>query len=319
MENAIRTSNKQFAYKPEIVNAKNLKKKSGFIVAGMGGSALSAGLLKCAFPDLDIIIHRNYGLPEIPLKELKNHLFIASSYSGNTEEIIDALSAARKAKLAVAVIATGGKLLKVAIDNKLPYIELPDGGIQPRMALGLSAKALLKLMGKESELKKTTALAALDPNKFETAGRTLAEKLMGRIPLIYSSKKNSSLAYTWKIKFNETGKIPAFYNVLPELNHNEMTGFGGEGEAKKISEKFYFLFLRDKKDSPRIRRRIEVLEDILRSLNLDFEVIDTDGKNDLERIFSSLMLADWAAYYLAYKYGSDPEAVPLVEKFKKLL
>lgn len=319
MEIAIRNSSKQFAYKPEIVNKKNFKKKSGFVVAGMGGSALSAGLLKCAMPALDLIIHRNYGLPGIPLKELKNHLFIASSYSGNTEEVIDALSTARKAKLVVAVITTGGKLLKIAVENKLPYIQLPDNGIQPRMALGLFAKALLKFMGQDTELKKITALTALDPSKFEFSGKALAEKLFGRIPVIYASEKNNSLAYTWKIKLNETGKIPAFYNIFPELNHNEMTGFSGEGEARKISEKFFFLFLRDKKDNPRIRRRMEVLEDILKSENFDFEILDSDGKGDLERIFSSLMLADWVAYYLAYKYGSDPEAVPLVEKFKKLL
>ena len=319
MEKAIRTLNVQFAYKPEIINKKNLKKKSGFIVAGMGGSALSAGLLKNAFPNLNIAVHRNYGLPNVPIKELKDHLFIVSSYSGNTEEAIDALSAARKAKLAVAVVATGGKLLKIAIDNKLPYVQMPDHGIQPRMALGFSCIALLKLMGKETEIRKMSALATLDSDKFEAAGRTLAGKLLGKIPVVYASDKNGSLAYTWKIKFNETAKIPAFSNIFPELNHNEMVGFSGEGETKKITEKFFFLFLRDKKDDSRVRRRMEVLEDVFKDLRLDFATIDSDGKNDPERIFSSLMLADWVTYYLAYKYGADPEAVPLVEKFKKLL
>ena len=98
-----------------------------------------------------------------------------------------------------------------------------------------------------------------------------------------------------------------------------MVGFSGEGETKKITEKFFFLFLKDKKDDSRIRRRMEVLEDVFKDLRLDFTTIDSDGKNDPERIFSSLMLADWVTYYLAYKYGADPEAVPLVEKFKKLL
>jgi glucose/mannose-6-phosphate isomerase len=127
------------------------------------------------------------------------------------------------------------------------------------------------------------------------------------------------LAYTWKIKFNETGKTPAFCNVLPELNHNEMAGFGGEGGAKKLSEKFFIIILKDKKDHPRILRRIEALEDILKSVGVDFEVAELQGKNEPEKIFSSLTLADWTAYYLAYKYGSDPEAVPLVERFKKML
>lgn len=309
----------QFSYSPEVVNKRNLKKKKGFIIAGMGGSALAGSLLKCALPELDITVHKNYGLPALPAKELKNKLFIASSYSGNTEEVLDAIAAAKKAKLAIAVVATGGKLLKFAIENKLPYVELPDYGIQPRMALGLSAKALLCLMGQNSALKKISELVSLDPGRSEKDGQSLAQKLLNHIPVVYSSERNSAVAYTWKLKFNETGKVPAFYNVFPELNHNEMIGFDGMGGAKELSQMFAFVFLRDKKDNPRVKRRMEVMEDLLKEKGLQFEVVDLDGKNDFERVFSSFALVDWAAYYLAYRYGSDPEAVPMVEQFKKLL
>lgn len=318
MENAIKNFGKQFAFKPEITNLRNLQKKNAFIVAGMGGSALAADLLKVWDPKLKLIVYRNYGLPELPKAELLDHLFIASSYSGNTEEVLDALSEARKIGMAVAVIATGGKLLREAEKEELPYIELPDYGIQPRMALGLSAKALLKLMDDVPGLEKISELAAIKPDIFEEEGRALSKKLDNFVPVIYASQRNMAVAYTWKIKFNETGKVPAFANRFPELNHNEMTGFDGNGEAGELAKKFYFIILRDKADDPRIRRRMEVLEDLLRERNLDFETVDLEG-GAFYKIFNSLLLADWTAYYLAYRYGSDPEAVPMVEQFKKML
>lgn len=318
MENSIKSFPKQFSFKPEIKNLKNLQKKNAFIIAGMGGSAISADLLKVWNPKLKIIVHRNYGLPELSKSELSETLFIASSYSGNTEEVLDGLSEARKAGMAVAVIATGGKLLREAEKNKLPYVELPDSGIQPRMALGLSAKAMLKLMDEREGLEKISKLTDLRSDSYEEDGRALAKKMDGYIPVIYASAKNMAVAYTWKIKFNETGKVPAFANRFPELNHNEMTGFYGNGEAQELSKGFYFIILRDRADDPRIRRRMEVLEDLFIEKDLRFDTIDLEG-DAFHKIFGSFMLADWTAYYLAYHYGSDPEAVPLVERFKKLL
>ena len=318
MEQAIKSFPKQFSFKPEIKNLSTLQKKNSFIVAGMGGSALAADLLRAWNPKLDLLIHRNYGLPEIQKGRLGEYLFIASSYSGNTEEILDGLAEALKRGMAAAVVTTGGKLLKEAVKNKLPYILLPSDGIQPRMALGLSAKAILKFMDETGGLEKISKLTDLKPEIYEESGRALAKKLDGYIPVVYASQRNMPVAYTWKIKFNETGKIPAFANRFPELNHNEMTGFDGNGEAKDLSEKFYFLFLRDRADDPRIRRRMEVMEDLLRERKLKFEAIDLEG-DEFHKIFGSLLVADWAAYYLAYHYGSDPEAVPMVEKFKKLI
>lgn len=318
MEYAIKNFPKQFSFKPEIKNLSTLQKKNSFIIAGMGGSALAADLLKAWNPKLDIVVHRNYGLPEIQKGRFGEYLFIASSYSGNTEEVLDGLSEAMKRDMAVAVITTGGKLMREAVKNKLPYIELPEDGIQPRMALGLSAKAMLKLMDETAGLEKISKLTDLKPESYEEPGRTLAKKLDGYVPIVYASERNMPVAYTWKIKFNETGKIPAFANRFPELNHNEMTGFDGSGETKELSGKFYFIILRDKADDLRIRRRMEIMEDLFKERGLKFETIDLEG-DEFHKIFGSLLLADWTAYYLAYHYGSDPEAVPIVEKFKKLL
>src|SRR3989338_7666417 len=112
MEEAIKDFHTQFAWKPAVVNGEKLPKAKKFVVGGMGGSHLSAGLLACGKPELDIVIHRDYGVPA--LSDAKERLYIASSYSGNTEETIDFAHAARKKGCAVAVMSVGGKLLKFA-------------------------------------------------------------------------------------------------------------------------------------------------------------------------------------------------------------
>ena len=244
MHEAIKNLPKQFLFKPEIKNQNKLSTYRWYIVIGMGGSHLAADLLKMVNPYLPLLIHKNYGLPKVPDEILKNCLFIASSYSGNTEEVLDSYQQAKKKNIPLAAISIGGKLLKQAQIDGIPYIQLPDTGIQPRSSLGFTLKALLTLMKQNELLIEINNLSkTLFPEKIEKNGRGLAKKIYGSVPIIYSSETNEPIAYNWKIKFNETGKIPSFHNVFPELNHNEMTGFDVKIKTKKLSEKLYFILL----------------------------------------------------------------------------
>ncbi|MBI4714323.1 bifunctional phosphoglucose/phosphomannose isomerase [Candidatus Uhrbacteria bacterium] len=318
MSTSIKNFPKQFSYDPVTYNySLPTTHYSHYFVIGMGGSHLAADLAKIWNPQLPLTIVSDYGLPP---EVTKKDLVIASSYSGNTEETIDGLKIALKKKLPVVVIAVGGKLIALAKKNNLPYIQLPDTGIQPRSALGFSLRALLKIVGDERGLLESKKLAkTLDPIKFEKAGKTLAKKLEGRVPVIYSSLKNSAIAYNWKIKLNETGKIPAFYNVLPELNHNEMNGFDAQPSTKQLCNKFHFIFLKDKKDHPRVQKRMAILERLYRNRGLPVEISELQGKTVFEKMFSSLVLADWTAVYIAKHFGLESEQVPMVEEFKKLM
>ncbi|MDP6387747.1 MAG: bifunctional phosphoglucose/phosphomannose isomerase [Candidatus Pacebacteria bacterium] len=312
---AIKNFNKQFEYEPVIENKSKLGKKDKFIVAGMGGSHLAAGLLKIWRPDLDLTIHKDYGLPDV-----SDSLVILSSYSGNTEEIINTLEKGIENNLSMAIISTGGNLIELAKKHSLPYIQIPITGIQPRSALGYSIKALFKIMGEEGMLKELSVLAnTLDPSSYQDKGEELAEKLKGKIPVIYSSAQNMSLAYNWKIKFNETGKIPAFYNIFSELNHNEIQGFDVKDSTKKLSQNFHFLILRDEKDNPRILKRMEVLKNLYKDRGLPVDMIDIEGKDKYHKVFASLVLADWTALNIAELYGLEAEQVPMIEEFKKLI
>ncbi len=322
MRDSILKFAQQFSYEPKIENPSTLLRasKDKYVVVGMGGSHLAADLLSIFSKETSVIIHSSYGLPLIKNSELKKHLIVLSSYSGNTEEVIDAFYSAKKKGCTIVVIAIGGKLLELAKKYTIPYIQLPDTHIQPRMALGFSIKALLKIVGDEQGLRDLSKLSnTLKPKNFEKKGMTLAKKLKGRIPVVYSSLQNQALAQNFKIKFNETGKIPAFYNVFPELNHNEMTGLDVVRQTKKLSSKFYFIFLKDVNDHPRIIKRMEITEKLYKAQGLKVEQISISHTNIFFKVFSTLLLADWTAYYTAMGYGAEPELVPMVEDFKKMM
>lgn len=318
MYEAIRAFPSQFSFRPVVQNRSGFRPSRRVVVAGMGGSALAGELLPRFDSSFEVIVHRNYGLPPLPNAELRKWLIILDSYSGNTEEVLDAFREARKRRLRMIAIAVGGALLEEARRARIPYIVLPRTGIQPRMALGFSMIALLAVVGVNGLRTRLARLArTLRAADEEKRGRQLAHAVGNRVPLIYAAELNRGLAYIWKIKMNETAKIPAFFNVFPELNHNEMTGFDLAPKAERLGALFHVLILNDPDDHPRIRRRMAVLESLYRERGIEVSIIPLKGTDAPKKIFSNVLLADWTAYALAERYGSEPDAVPMMEQFKK--
>ncbi len=326
MKEAILHFPEQFTFKPEIINKKEFPGVEKFILCGMGGSALAGDIVKNWQPDVSLQVHKDYGIPQRKSRFLERNsrcLIVTASYSGNTEETISSFNEALERGLPLFVITAGGKLKALAIKNNVPYIELPSMGIQPRAAVGFQLVALSSVIAvvlpqKEIMLKELSALK-LSSQGLEEQGKAFAKDLKGKTPLIYSSSRWQALIYNWKIKFNENSKIAAFWNVFPELNHNEMTGFDVAASTTDVLKNFHFILLKDPQDNPHILKRQEVFEKILKNKGFSISPFLLEGKSFIEKFFDSTLLADWTSYYLALEYGNDPEQVPLVEEFKRLI
>ena len=308
---------KQFGYEPEVHSQGPVAKFDKFGLFGMGGSGLLADTLLYFKPSLDIVSHKSYGLPN---SDLSGRLLIFVSYSGHTEETIDSFKAALSNGHHLAVIATGGELLKLAKKLGILYVQLPQVGLQPRVALGHQLRAVLKLMGEESLYKEVGVIGkALKIAGIAKEGSALAKKIGEKLPVIYASLENQLIAYNWKIRFNETAKIPAFFNVVPEMNHNELNGFDVKKGTKDLSSKMHFFFIEDANDHPKIRKRMTVMQKLYEDNGLSLTKVKLIGKNRIEKFLNGITLADWAAYHTAEVFGSDPDNVPIIEKFKKLI
>lgn len=317
MEESIINFNKQFEYEPVIRNAEKLRGDyEHYVLCGMGGSHLAAGIIKSHKPGIELYVHRDYDLPPYSDDFLKKSLLIASSHSGNTEEVLSFLRLALEKRLDVIIVTTGGKLFDIAVSEQLPHIVIPNEGVQPRLALGYSSIAIAQIIGGEdfvSEIKNTGI--KLNSEVLRQEGVSLANSIGSKIPVIYASNKNLAVAYNWKIKFNETAKTPAFYNLFPELNHNEMQGFQDEN----YNQNFHFIFLNDSIDHERIQKRMSVLSEQLEKKGYEVTNLELSGANVLDRIFNSLLIADWTALELAKIKGTDPQSVPFIEDFKNRL
>lgn len=309
---------KQFEEALEL--AKNTKVKGKFeniVICGLGGSALPGDILVCWLKDskklLPIYIHRDYNLPP---QAGKNSLIMCISYSGNTEETISALKEAIKKNLNIAGIATGGKMEEICRQNNIPFVKIPSG-IQPRSALGYIFTSVAKILinsevieNKTKEIKQL--VKDLKKTNQEKQGKEIANILVNKIPLVYSSNDFKCIARIWKIKFNENSKVPSFFNYFPELNHNEMVGF-----SQTKNSNFHVFILKDKKEDKRNLKRMDLFASIVKEKGIKVDFISIKEGNTLFKIFSTLLLGDWISYYLALNYKIDPTPVKIVEDFKK--
>jgi len=305
-----------------IALAKDIKLPSDIneiIVTGMGGSALAPDLVYAMFrQDLHIpfSIHRSYGLPK---NVSPKTLVIAISFSGNTEETLSAIELAHQQNAQIVAITSGGKLVEFAQTNSLPLVLLvkESANFQPRMSSGYVIAALTQLLINANILPATAAesllatAATLNQIETEELGRQIAHQLMGKTPLIYTSDNYWPVARTGKIKINENSKVPCFWNILPEMNHNETVGF-----TNPQGVNYFALMLRDKDDHPRINRRMDVLAQVLQEQGIESQIVDMPGRDYPGKTLGSLMLMDWVSYWLALELGIDPTPVDMVEKFK---
>ena len=294
---------------------------NNIIICGMGGSALPGEILINLRP-LNFFIHKSYGLP---MQAGNGSIIICVSYSGNTEETLSAFREAIKRKLPVIAITTGGELAKIAKKNNIPLVVLPAPYTQPRLSLGLQFAALLQVLANhylipDSYIREIAKLETLlKPKRLESKGKVLAKKIGKKIPIIYTPEKLKGLGLVWKNNFNENAKTLAFSNNIPEMNHNEIVGFWKIGK-KQIKDDIIIIILRDKGENPRILKRINIIENILKEEGVKSVIIDIAGKNMLETIFSSALMGLWASYYLALDYYKiDPTKIEIIDKIKNKL
>lgn len=275
----------------------------------MGGSRLAGDLVRAALPMRDIRIHADFGFPPLVGNDT---LFVISSYSGNTEETLDAFRAIREKKMHIAVIAGGGTLLKEARESDIPLLEIPEKGIPPRLAVGYGVRALLALMGEDGALAKVASTTL--PDTLPEEGAMLAERLKGSLPLIYTSRRMGGLSYYWKVVLNETAKTHAFANVFPEAGHNEIEGFENANRVRVAC-----VALTDAEDDERVRRRLALFIRTCREKDIATVSLSLSGNNVWERIFRSVMLANWTALHLAKLCHIDPSRTALIDEWKREL
>ena len=300
----------------------------GLAVCGMGGSAIGADLVLACLPGLDVpsAVVRGYALPEWVGPET---LVVVVSYSGGTEEALACAAQARARECAPVCVASGGRLAAFAEAEGLPLV-LVRGGGQPRAAVGslsMSLLATLEASGLCHEHAADVAAAArqleddnaiLGPASADAGNpaKTLARRLEKRLVVAYGAGPTAPVARRWKGQVNENAKAPAFFNELPELDHNEIMGWQS---LPHVTASTSAVFLQDESADERLARRAELTARDYQAMGVATELVAARGDSRLARLFSLVQLGDYVSCYLAVLYGVDPSPVDAIQAFKASL
>ena len=303
------------------------KDYSHIVVTGMGGSAIGGDILRCYCQrraSSPVAVTRDYVLPRFVGP---GSLVLAVSYSGNTEETLAAYEQAREQGASVVAVTTGGKLAEMASRDGNPVIRIP-GGLVPRAATGylfaplaLVLEELGLVAGVREDLKETVTVLEqvrreVEPSRQQESNpaKIIAERLYGRIPVIWGCSSTSEVAaMRWKGQINENAKTLAYYNVFPELNHNEIVGFEVPQELVK---KIAVVILRDPDDHVRTVKRIKITTDIIKDRVDNLSEVETRGQSFLAKVYSLIYVGDYTSVYLADMYGVNPTPVEVIDYLK---
>jgi glucose/mannose-6-phosphate isomerase len=300
-------------------------------VLGMGGSGISGDVLAAAASGdlcLPVSVHKQIRTPAYIGPRT---LVFAVSYSGDTEETVSMTRGALEAGAQVVAVSSGGELARMAADAGAVHVPCPTG-YMPRAAIGTLIAPILGTLGAIGVLADTDAwiTAAIDQlarrrdastRDVEAPGnvaREVARRLDGTIPLIYGGGAIGGVAaMRWKCDINENAKAPAFWAAYPELDHNEICGWGQHGDVTR--QLISIIELRHSYEHERLRPRIDVTRDIIDEAVHQVIPVEAAGEGRLAQLLDLMYVGDWTSVHLAADRGVDPGPIDAIATLKGIL
>lgn len=307
-----------------------MEKVRQVLIAGMGGSAIGGDLLTAYTTPLisvPVVVWRNYDLPAFASGP--ETLVIASSHSGNTEETLSAFKRGREKGVQLIAISTGGELASQAEKHGVPLWRFNHGG-PPRAAVGYSFGLLLAILARlnlisdpadevinavEAMRRQQHRMRAEVP-VIDNVAKRIAGQMMGRWSTIVGPGLLAPVARRWRTQLSELAKSAAYFEELPEADHNMVAGVC---QPESFLPSTMVIFLRGSHVHPRNLLRVEATCDVLMLEGLGTMVVEARGETRLAQQWTSLHLGDYSAFYLAMAYGVDPTPVSVIEGLKGML
>ena len=295
------------------------------VVLGMGGSGIAGDVVAAVaqpFMPVPVVVAKSY---ELPAFVGEGSLVFAVSFSGDTEETVEAATEAAVQGARIVAVSGGGELTRLAEAWKAPIVAVPNDLPQPRAAVGaLAVPPLIALEdiglfpGARQWVKE--AIRSLGARRDEIIGGgdfipQLARSIGRTIPLIYGGGSIGAVAaQRWKTQMNENAKVPAFWNAQPELCHNEVSGWGQHGDLTR--QAITLVALRHDFEHPQVMRRFELVFGMVDEVVADIVQVQARGEGQLAQLLDLMMVGDFVSLQLALNEGIDPGPVPALDEIK---
>lgn len=290
------------------------------VICGMGGSGIGGRLVSKWVEDelsVPVTVVSDYNLPEFVSK---HSLVIGSSYSGNTEETLQAIEEAIEAGAHVVGICSGGGLELVCREHDFDVIVVP-GGNPPRTALAYSLVQLLNIfaglgligLDRVKEMDAARELIVNEEEDIKRIARELAAFLKDHVGILYGTTNYEPMLIRARQQFNENSKLLCWHHAIPEMNHNELVGWGGG------DKRFATVFFWAEDNLPRNVRRMEITREVVMKKSGRAMDIHAKGSTLIERSIYLINIVDWASLYLAEMKGVDPIDIEIIDYLKNEL
>lgn len=287
------------------------------VICGMGGSGIGGKLVgqwiqaECPVP---VFSFQDYHLPAFVGPHT---LVIGSSYSGNTEETLIAVEEAHERGAHIVAICSGGQIQQFCATHNYDCIVVP-GGNPPRTAVGFSIVQLTAIFvqlglasaDRMAEIESGRKLIVSELEAIHAEAKKIAAFLHGKVPAIYAGANYEAVAVRTKQQFNENSKELCWQHVIPEMNHNELVGWGGG------DDRFAALFLQTGDLTPRNQRRFDISVELVSAKTKQIHITHAKGSNQIERSLYLIHLVDWASLYLSDLKHGDPMEIRVIDYLK---
>jgi glucose/mannose-6-phosphate isomerase len=298
------------------------------VVLGMGGSGVAGDVLAAVggpFVPVPVVVSKGYAPPAFVGP---GTLCCAVSFSGETEETVEAAQAAAAAGAHMVVVSKGGRLAELAPTWQAPHVPLPDDIPQPRAGLGAVAVPLFLLLEqvglfpgasawvdaavRQLKARRDTLVGATSP------ARQTARTIDRTIPLLLGGGPlGAAAAQRWKTQVNENAKAPAFAMAIPEMCHNEICGWGQHGDMTR--QVFTLVELRHDEEHPQEARRFELVRDVMAEVVHEVVTVRAQGEGPLAQLLDLVLYGDFVSLHMAEQENLDPGPVPILDDLKRAL
>lgn len=304
----------------ESIKSFNTKNINSVLIVGLGGSGIGGRICKDLVYDnckVPINIINNYDIPSYVNEQ---SLVIAVSYSGNTEETLNAYHQAKTAGANITVISSGGKISDLARENGNNLITIP-GGQPPRTSFGFNAPQLIFILESYGLLNQNFSNGLISASEFlvkeKQSIHALAKKsathLLGKTPVIYTPSNLEGIGIRLRQQINENAKLLCWHHVLPEMNHNELVGWAIPNHEIAV------IFLTSEDDHPKTEIRRSLTKEIIETKTNSILELRALGSTKIERAYYLIHLGDWISFYLAEALKVDPIEISVIDYLKSQL
>lgn len=334
---ALTAQPEQFAAAHEIVAAADLAGVppvdaiSNIVIAGMGDSGIAADIVAAvALPEVcvPIAVVKSY---ECPAFVGPRTLVFAVSYSGETEETLAVARTACDAGGTLVAVTGGGGLREIALQQGGVHIPCPISPTDRTTIMGFIPILLgvfqlcgywrgahHALIAAEAQLARRRDVCGPAVESAANPARELARKLDRTFPLIYGGGAlGAAVAYRWKCAHTESAKAPAFWNAYPELDHNEIAGWGQDGDVTR--QLISIVELRHAAEGAEVADRFDITRSIVEETVHQVLEVRAEGEGPLAQALDLVALGEWVSCYVALQNDVDPGPVPAVNDLKRAL